>query len=222
MKKILWFTVAMLLVTAMVFTLAACGPKDDPDDKKDPPDGTFVESDPISAAALKGIAAGKQVYVSSIGQDSFSNGVNVVKTASGLTAGEAGEQGKFVSDNLLEASEVTDGSVVFLVVSGSAKGLGGSNEYTKESEEIRATAFATAASQDKFTLIVLHLGGTARRGTLTDGFLDIVCPEAAAVVVRCSEADNANSDGYFTKYDAYYYSTLSKVSTGIAPLFTAA
>lgn len=220
MKKLLTLVLTLALALAMVFTFAACGPKDpEKPDEPDNPDKPGETDAPIADTAVVDLCNGKKVYVTSIGQDSFSTGVTIVKNASGRSESTTASDSTYVKNNLLEAKDIEDGSVVFIVVSGSAKGLGGTNGYTKASETKRATALANAAKENKFQIVVLHVGGKQRRGTLTDSFLDVVCPQAKAVVVKSTTSDNANSDGYFDPYKAFFFTSLAKMATGMAPLF---
>jgi hypothetical protein len=53
---------------------------------------------------------------------------------------------------------------------------------------------ARAAAQ-KIPVIGMHIGGKARRGELSDGFVELVTPKCAYLMV----VKEGDSDGYFTK-----------------------
>ena len=61
-------------------------------------------------------------------------------------------------------------------------------------EKNRADGFAQAAAEGKFTLILFHVGGTARRGTSSDPIIEAAFPGAAA----CFLVSSGNEDGFFT------------------------
>ncbi|MCM1043427.1 MAG: DUF6305 family protein, partial [Corallococcus sp.] len=122
----------------------------------------------------------------------------------------------------LTADQVEEGGIVFILVSGSAKGLGGSTEFTQESENARAEAFATAAQENKLKIVVLHTGGSSRRGALTDGFLSKVLPQAELCLVVNTTANKANQDGFFDLYNPYFAQSVTKMVDTMKPLFEAA
>ena len=96
-------------------------------------------------------------------------------------------------DNVLGASDVADGSVVFLVTGASTKGLGAAGTNIT-AENSRAQAFADAAKANKITLVVLHVGGAQRRGEQADPIINKVVPAAKLVMV----VNTGNADGLFT------------------------
>ena len=149
----------------------------------------------IIQTSLKDIAKDKKLYLTSIGQSDIDVARNLL-SAAGLKETTQEEAGDYETKDLLAASEVEQGSVVFVVVGASTKGLGGAGtDITKETT--RANEFATAASEGKLTIISLHLGKQARRGDLSDGIIEIV--EKASSVMLISddgEGTGGNYDGF--------------------------
>ena len=223
MKKILLTLLAVVMVLALTLTVVACNPTEEekPDDKNNLP-----IDQAISEANLKDIAKGKKLYLTSIGQSDIDVARNLL-SAVGLTEtkkdaeGNIVEEGDFETKDLLAASEVEQGSVVFVVVGASTKGLGGAGTDINK-ETTRANEFATAASEGKLTIISLHLGKQARRGDLSDGIIEIVEKASAVMLISDDgEGTGGNYDGFMgniakeNSIPAYCY---SKATGMVAPL----
>ena len=217
MKKILLTLLAVVMVLALTLTVVACNPTEEekPDDKNNLPiDPTSID------ASLKDIAKGKKLYLTSIGQSDIDVARNLL-SAAGLKETTQEEAGDYETKDLLAASEVEQGSVVFVVVGASTKGLGGAGtDITKETA--RANEFATAASEGKLTIISLHLGRQARRGDLSDGIIEIVEKASAVMLISDDgEGTGGNYDGLMgniakeNSIPAYCY---SKATGMVAPL----
>lgn len=217
MKKILLTLLAVVMVLALTLTVVACNPTEEekPDDKNNLPiDPTSID------ASLKDIAKGKKLYLTSIGQSDIDVARNLL-SAAGLVETTQEEAGDYETKDLLAASEVEEGAVVFVVVGASTKGLGGAGtDITKETA--RANEFATAASEGKLTIISLHLGRQARRGDLSDGIIEIVEKASAVMLISDDgEGTGGNYDGLMgniakeNSIPAYCY---SKATGMVAPL----
>lgn len=217
MKKILLTLLAVVMVLALTLTVVACNPTEEekPDDKNNLP-----IDQAISETSLKDIAKGKKLYLTSIGQSDIDVARNLL-AAVGLVETTQEEAGDFETKDLLTASEVEKGAVVFVVVGASTKGLGGAGTDINK-ETIRANEFATAASEGKLTIISLHLGKQARRGDLSDGIIEIVEKASAVMLISDDgEGTGGNYDGLMgniakeNSIPAYCY---SKATGMVAPL----
>lgn len=230
MKKILLTLLAVVMVLALTLTVVACNPTEEekPDDKNNLPiDPTSID------ASLKDIAKGKKLYLTSIGQSDIDVARNLL-SAAGLKETTKEEAGDYETADLLKPISAKDeqkdpagtvyaeeGSVVFVVVGASTKGLGGAGTNIND-ETARANAFAAAAKEGKLTIISLHLGRQARRGDLSDGIISIV-EKASAVMLISDDGKGAggNYDGYMgniakeNNIPAYCY---SKATGMVAPL----
>ena len=91
------------------------------------------------------------------------------------------------------AEEVAGYKTVILVSGASSKGLGAAG-ISQEDEIARAEAIVQTAKDNGITVIVAHLGGSARRGTLSDQFNDLALSCASYVMV----VEEGNDDGKFT------------------------
>ena len=198
MKKILTFVFALLLM----FSLVSCG-KDD--DNTDEGGNNQETTDPVEVdATVSGfvVEATTKVYLTSIGQSDFDVVGNLIDKTS---------REDVVKNNLLKAKDVTAGSVVFLVTGSSNKGLGSAGTDIN-SENVRAEEFAAAATEGKFTLVVVHVGGEQRRGAQADPIIRTVTPAAKLVMV----VETGNADGLFTtlagsSIPCYSYSRSTKM-----------
>jgi len=84
--------------------------------------------------------------------------------------------------------------ILVIVVGGSSKGLGAAG-IDKEQELVRAQELIKEAKVRSVKILVMHVGGEARRGALSDAFLNKVVPYADHLIV----VENGNKDGYFTQ-----------------------
>lgn len=100
----------------------------------------------------------------------------------------------FSVDATIQANGLTpnDGSLV-LVVGGSSKGLGAAG-ISVDAELARARALVARARELNMSIITVHVGGAARRGPLSDGFIRFAIP-ISDYVIAVSSGDN---DGLFT------------------------
>lgn len=217
MKKILLTLLAVVMVLALTLTVVACNPTEEekPEDKNNLP-----IDQAISETSLKDIAKGKKLYLTSIGQSDIDVARNLL-SAVGLKETTQEEAGDFETKDLLTASEVEQGAVVFVVVGASTKGLGGAGTDINK-ETTRANEFAAAVKEGKLTIISLHLGKQARRGDLSDGIIEIVEKASAVMLISDDgEGTGGNYDGFMgniakvNSIPAYCY---SKATGMVAPL----
>ncbi len=141
----------------------------------------------VSAAVLcMGTAAcAAEVALTSIGQGPDAMMVKVIMRALKVTPD---------FDALMKPEALTDQKVLVAVVGGSSKGLGAAG-IDKEQEVARTKALCGAAAKKGMKILVMHVGGEGRRGTLSDLFIDAAAPYGDAMIV----VDGGNNDGIFTK-----------------------
>ncbi|MCX7024371.1 MAG: DUF6305 family protein [Spirochaetes bacterium] len=105
---------------------------------------------------------------------------------------------QFASDPLVKAAGLPAGArTLILSVGGSSKGLGAAGISTDE-EMARSKALIKRARELGMKIIVIHVGGEARRGTLSDAFIE-VCVPAGDLVIVVADGDK---DGIFEKLAA--------------------
>lgn len=94
---------------------------------------------------------------------------------------------------LMTAQDLGDAKVLVAVVGGSSKGLGAAG-INQDEEVSRAKALLSAARDNGVKVLVMHVGGAGRRGTLSDLFITEASPYADAFIV----VDGGNDDGIFS------------------------
>ena len=97
-------------------------------------------------------------------------------------------------EKLLEADGLQGEKVLITVVAGSSKGLGEAG-IDKDAETERMKSVSDAARAAGMKVLVMHIGGKGRRGTLTDLFIEEAVPMADALIV----VEGGDFDGLFTK-----------------------
>lgn len=137
----------------------------------------------IAAAAAAASAA--EVALTSIGQSSDAMMVRVVLKSLGVEADY---------DTVMQPDALTEQKALVAVVGGSSKGLGAAG-INQEDELKRASALLKAARDKGVKVIVMHVGGEGRRGTLSDLFIEAAVPQADVLVI----VDGANADGFFDR-----------------------
>ena len=96
-------------------------------------------------------------------------------------------------EKLLEADGLQGEKVLITVVAGSSKGLGEAG-IDKDAEIERMQDVSAAAKAAGMKVLVMHIGGKGRRGTLTDLFNEEAEPMADSLIVD----EGGDFDGLFT------------------------
>lgn len=97
-------------------------------------------------------------------------------------------------EKILQADGLEDEKVLVTVVAGSSKGLGEAG-IDKDAEIARLQAVTEAAKAKGMHVLVMHIGGKGRRGTLTDIFIEQAVPMADKLIV----VEGGDFDGLFSK-----------------------
>ena len=126
-----------------------------------------------------------QILITSIGQSPDARMINVLISRYQIEA---------AYEQLATPEMVKDYKMVIAVVGGSSKGLGAAG-IDKEQELSRSKALIKEVKELEVSLLVMHIGGEARRGALSDAFLDAVIPYADHLII----VESGNMDGYFNK-----------------------
>ena len=134
---------------------------------------------------LKGPIAAKPAFLTSIGQSADIEMVKVILERAAVPY-KAGAQAK--------AAELSGSGAKTLIVvlGGSTKGLGAAG-ISADAELERTKAILAEAKKLGMKIIGLHVGGEARRGELSDKFIQAAVPSCDYVVV-VAEGDK---DGFF-------------------------
>jgi len=97
-------------------------------------------------------------------------------------------------EQLAKPDIIKNYKILVIVVGGSSKGLGAAG-IDKEQEIVRAQELIKEAKVRGVKILVMHVGGEARRGALSDAFLNEAVPYADHLII----VENGNKDGYFTQ-----------------------
>jgi len=183
MKKVL----ALLFCVAIAFFLCACGEQEDlstPED--DAAQATVQETEVKELLALPGQMFEQPALVTSVGQSADVAIVNTLLTRAGVET---------YQNSTIAASEMSDSyPTLVLAIGGSSKGLGAAGIDADE-ELARVTELIAAAKEKGMKIIALHIGGTARRGTLSDQFIPSAIAAAdAAIILSSGDKDNMMRD----------------------------
>ena len=125
------------------------------------------------------------VIITSAGQSADVLMAKVLAKKAGLT---------FELDKTVTAEKLREYKSIIFVCGGSTKGLGAA-KIDKEEELKRVEGLLTEAKKQKMDIIMMHIGGKSRRGSLSD-FFNVPVAEAADILVI---VNGGNDDGLFTK-----------------------
>jgi len=135
-------------------------------------------------AILSGVALAADVVLTPFGQSPDAMMVKVVLKKLGVDSR---------LEKILQADGLQEEKILITVVAGSSKGLGEAG-IDKDAEIARVKEVAGAAKAKGMKVLVMHIGGKGRRGTLTDMFIVEAVPLADKLIV----VEGGDYDGLFT------------------------
>lgn len=213
MKKL----IAILLATLFIVALAACGSKTeeaaapaaaaqapaeqktetytssqgtvdgyDPNQKSDFEMNTSEENRIFNIGEVDASLFEAPILVTSFGQSADTSMMDAIMKRSGVK--------DYAFNALATDADVKNYKTVIIVCGASSKGLGAAG-ISEADETARAEKFMAAVKETNPAVIMAHLGGSMRRGTLSDKLTDMVLEVAKYMVV----VEDANFDGKFTK-----------------------
>lgn len=195
MKKFLAFLLAM----TMVLALAACGEKQDTtpstgsnDSEYDPNKEveftmqTSADNSIVTIGEIDKSLYEEPILVTSFGQSTDAAMLDTVMKKAGVT---------YTYEATADASVIPNYKTVVIAVGASSKGLGAAG-ISEADETARAEAIIKAIQDNDVEVICCHIGGSSRRGSLSDTFADMVMAEASYIVLK----EDANFDYKFTNY----------------------
>lgn len=125
------------------------------------------------------------VLITSLGQSADVSMLDALMKKAGAT--------DYTFNATASAEEVAGYKTVIIACGASSKGLGAAG-ISQEDELARGEAIVKAAEDNGITVIAAHLGGTARRGALSDKFNDLALSCANYILV----VEEGNDDNKFT------------------------
>jgi hypothetical protein len=138
----------------------------------------------VASAVFSSAALASDVVLTPFGQSPDAMMIRVVLKKLGV-------DGRL--EKILQADGLQDEKVLITVVAGSSKGLGEAG-IDKDAEIERLKEVAKAAKAKGMRVLVMHIGGKGRRGTLTDIFIVEAVPMADKLIV----VEGGDYDGLFT------------------------
>lgn len=170
----------LMLALTMSVSLIACG--------SDTPASSSGSSSspPAEVAGLTEAIAETPAIITSAGQSADASMLSAILEKAGFACD---------TSTSLEAADFDTASYKTLIigVGGSQKGLGAAGVDAGQ-EQARVDAVVKKAEEAGMTIIVAHIGGSARRGELSDGFINGVSPAADYLLV----VTGGDDDGLFT------------------------
>ncbi len=130
-------------------------------------------------------ASASELLLTSVGQSPDATMIRVVLRKMKINA---------ENQPLLRPDGLGGEKVLVAVVGGSSKGLGAAG-IDKDQEIERVKGLFQAAKQKGMKLLMMHIGGEGRRGTLSDAFIEAAAPHADRLIV----VDGGNNDKIFDR-----------------------
>ncbi|MDD3957581.1 MAG: DUF6305 family protein [Candidatus Izemoplasmatales bacterium] len=175
---------------------------------------TTASSTPLPAE-YSNMIEGRKVYLTTIGQTADIDTVfNIMLNIYGYD--QDALEAVVTRNNMLTAASVEAGSLVIIVPGASSKGMGAAG--TNQTIELqRASAFSSRAAAGEIDIVVVHTGGSVRRGVESDPLITASSTQAEFLLV----VESANFDGFFddihTTYDVAVY--LYSITAHLLPPF---
>lgn len=187
MKKLLALLLCLLMAMSMSVVAFAETAEEAPAEA--PAEETAEEPAAGETAEEGAVTISLPILMTSAGQSADVQMFNAIASRSGVEA---------TARELVEADDIEVGeyNTLVIVVGGSSKGLGAAG-IDAEQEQARVDAIIEKL-KDSVTIVVAHIGGQARRGELSDGFINAVLPYAQYLIV----VEEGDSDGLFSNYAA--------------------
>lgn len=101
---------------------------------------------------------------------------------------------QFENNNVIQAEDLGATKTLIVTVGGSSKGLGAAGIKVEDEIE-RVESLLKTAKEKGIKIIGLHIGGAARRGGMSDKFLDATIPNVDKIIV----VEDGNKDEIFTE-----------------------
>lgn len=141
------------------------------------------EQQAAATSGLKTAEFEQPMLITSVGQSADAQMVKALAERNGL---------KYSYDVAATPEALGEAKTLVLVIGGSSKGMGAAG-VNQAQEEKRAKDLIAKAKEKNIQIIALHVGGSARRGELTDKFIPLMADAKYAIVVADGDKDKAFS-----------------------------
>ena len=147
---------------------------------------TTEENRVVTIGTINKSLYSQPVFVTSFGQSTDAAMLDTVMKRIGVD---------YVYNATATADAIKGYKTIVIAVGASTKGLGAAG-ISEAEETARAKEIMQVISETGAEVICCHIGGSARRGTLSDEYSDMVMAKASYIVLK----EDANFDYKFTKY----------------------
>lgn len=198
------------VVAACIFAataLAGCGSSTQ--QQSQPPKQEQQAAAASSASGLKAAEFEQPALITSIGQSADAQMVKALAERNGL---------KYSYDVAAKPDALGEAKTLVLVVGGSSKGMGAAGVNQAQEEE-RAKALLAKAKEKNIKVIAMHVGGSARRGELTDRFITLMTSANYAVIVADGDKDKAFTNALAGKMPTDYPANIGDVGKYLKAAF---
>lgn len=124
------------------------------------------------------------IYLTSIGQSADAAMIDAMMKKIGV---------EYSYNSLFSAEEMADAKTIIISSGASSKGLGAAG-ISMDDEVARAEEIMKLIDDNDITVVFAHVGGSARRGEMSDEFSKMVLDKATVGIV----VEDGNQDGMFT------------------------
>ena len=163
----------------------------------------------VAVSGLKAAEFDQPMLITSIGQSADAQMVKALAERNGL---------KFTYDVAAKPEALTEAKTLVMVIGGSSKGMGAAGVNQSQEEE-RAKALIAKAKEKNVKIIAMHVGGSARRGELTDRFIPLISGVNYLVVVADGDKDKAFTNAVAGKAPVDYPANIGDVGKYLKAAF---
>lgn len=186
MKKSIVLLLAMVLMLSVL--LVACDNSEPASTGESVDTEVAVESDDTDqteSVDLSEVNLEEPILLTSVGQSADVEMVKSMMENIGLD---------FESNNLAKPEDLGEAKTLVLAIGGSSKGLGAAGiDANQELDRIKE--LINAAKDGGLKIVATHIGGEARRGELSDKFIEPSFEKAdVAIIVKSGNMDNMMTD----------------------------
>ena len=179
MKNSKIFTVVLLLLLAVSMLVTACSGGQAPASSSEPASSAPAGIEPSGTMETP-------VLLTSVGQSADVSMLDALLKKIGA---------EYTFNTTAKADDMGGAKTIIIATGASSKGLGAAG-ISADEEKARGKELLQACKDNEVTVIMAHLGGTSRRGKLSDEFSDMVLEYASGIIM----VEDGNDDGKFSDF----------------------
>lgn len=195
------------LFAGLLFT--GCGSSVDKQNQQGQPAKQEQQAASPAANGLKAAEFEQPMLITSIGQSADAQMVKALAERNGL---------KFEYNVAAKPDALTNAKTLVVVVGGSSKGMGAAG-VNQAQEEQRSKDLIAKAKEKNIKIIAMHVGGSSRRGELTDRFIPLMVDANYAIIVGDGDKDKAFSKALANKMPMDFPANIADVGKYLKAAF---